>query len=1190
MSSASVCEARITSQIAGSGQGNELGMDEDEGDERRKQGPSTTSPPPYSAPSVRIVEVHDGILRSQVSDDGNWTGGHVSCLEEELSVIRSVPPRCREKKTQRPTSKANGYGVHRANLSSKVADIRMEECNSEEDVGDYEADSPETCQHTTGGGRNNAVLHLSAPFVSDDLRDLGHSPKGYVAGAVQSATRNSQVEELENIDYGTQRHQLTRTSSGTLPTRASAQEDPRTRPYHNPLGGEHSADPAQRLHSTVELISYQWNRINSCYVDHTTEIWFRHWSDWNQHEQTLLVSMLNQESFLSQGLAGRVVMDNLVAELKRGQAGILRYCEEVWGGANFKGEYHCATSWIQSAVRDMNPPIEVQAHFGIRHTIFRRCSADHTANDESPLPLIHVGIEQCIVTALRDLYPGQLQLTPEHYFRHYFPRTRSHTFVHKDAHPVPCRHPRCSHSSTIRSVQITWPKMLTCATIANAPTELHPTTLQWPKSFDIVDPHNGLCVQYSLKGCVLYGAGHFTATEISVGGEDWAYNDINEQQQEGRSGPGFSALVPMSEARSSGSRPHHYVYMRTSHEAIVSDCPWYLHHKVNISASRQTHRNLEDIQRDGECLDKVYARIGIHTKDPLYYDDEGNEVTADQLLDTHIEQAKQASAQDLVTAIASTSAPSASGGGIHAPTELDEAKEGTEGEASLIISPPPLTLGREGKVAFLESCAATSPPLAPHPPLSAPAPYCGPHICAALDGQDGGPPLVQCIFCGHKWHQTCVVAWDSEKIGRTAARIEKLGFKDFVKWCCPNCLAAEISPWDELLIGRFILADIRPHAAAAPQSPLYYPAKICDRRGQTVHLVWFNGNMYPNPDQRPTSPFFTMNANDCLLAHQSPFHAVGEASKQGTIAIPPSLDQDSTDRGIKSCDATLLAALHQASGEFISIVQGRKPHILWALYDDYWQYRGNGTPQKQLRSAYLFSLDFDFPIFPAHDATALLFARYFRDIARDTARASNVHIAIVHEIATVFFRTIVARHHLGTTPSNDPLISLLAFRGVTPPTSNFHRRLSPIEREALEGRLIREPSDYELAAKVPSGRLHRTIQPHLASTFTSAVSPIRAELPDSQVFPFPPGIVSKPQSFERLPPLPMEFRESNLHASSSGPGPRSRPTQTTEKRRAPAIVTLLDSSPVWLLLPPLLECRTGNPTGEASVADSMQCR
>lgn len=116
-----------------------------------------------------------------------------------------------------------------------------------------------------------------------------------------------------------------------------------------------------------QLVSYQWNRVNSCYVDHTVEIWFRHWNDWHPNEQEFLLSMLDKKSFLAFllnhfSMRGRLIndggesttkggMEALIAELKRGQLEILRYCEQVWGLANHKGEYLCATAWLQNAVR-----------------------------------------------------------------------------------------------------------------------------------------------------------------------------------------------------------------------------------------------------------------------------------------------------------------------------------------------------------------------------------------------------------------------------------------------------------------------------------------------------------------------------------------------------------------------------------------------------------------------------------------------------------------------------------------------------------------------------------------------------------------------------------------------------------------------------------------------------------------------
>lgn len=383
-------------------------------------------------------------------------------------------------------------------------------------------------------------------------------------------------------------------------------------------------------------------------------------------------------------------------------------------------------------------------------------------------------------------------------------------------------------------------------------------------------------------------------------------------------------------------------------------------------------------------------------------------------------------------------------------------------------------------------------------------------------------------------------------------------------------------------MGRFILVDLRPYVTKAPVQPLYYPAKIQQRLGHLIQLVWFHGNMYPGPARRPTSHYFTMNANDCLIAHQSIFHAREEGSEAGTVAIPPLLDEDSVDRGAKYRDSSLLTALHQASGELLDIIQGRKNHILWTLFMLHWERLPDTTvSQKQLLYAYDFSADFDFPLFPANDATALLFVRNFETIARETAGASGVHIAVVHEVAGVFFRTVAARHHLGLPPSNDQLILLLSYHRYIPLDSDFRRSLSATQRDALDGRLARNTSDYEQVQKAFNGRLalKRSIQMHLGDTFTTAASPIHAELHNGQPFLFPPGRTPTPYSFESLPPLPHEFREIKLYDGPPQPKPRPKPVGTTPKAPAPPPVTLVHSSPVWVLLVPLPQGQQPVPRG-----------
>ncbi|KAJ3528438.1 hypothetical protein NMY22_g9411 [Coprinellus aureogranulatus] len=936
------------------------------------------------------------------------------------------------------------------------------------------------------------------------------------------------------------------------------------------------------------LVSYQWNGVNSCYIDHTAEIWFRHWVDWHPQEQELLYSMVDKGSFLaflldhfskrrqmvyeSEG-SGNGGLEQLVSELKQGQTGILRYCEEVWAIAKRKGDYHCATSWLQFAVRDSSPPIPVQAHFGLRHDVLHQCPNGHTTIcADSPLPLVQVGIEQCIVTALRDMYRDHQILTPEHYFRHYFPRNANQRPIHKDKQLIPCSHQGCNYISTMYKVQISWPKMLTCATIGNERTELHPTMLQWPKSFSILDPHDGQSVHYALKGIVLHAHGHFTATEILVDGEAWQYNDINPQQRSGESGPGFSILERNPESGTRGKRAHSYLYMRTSIKAV-------------------THRELSEIESDGQFVDKVYARVGIHTMDPLFYDDAGNQVTADELLAKQVEQVKQATAPANPSACTEATAFGSSLGGVErgecgdvavrggaiASSHLGKS-DGAVGATNLdkpvdtspLSTVPGLNDERgvgEGEMVFLD-CSGTAPALDQVPANIPIAPLCGRASCATIGGDGLGLPLVRCRFCRRSWHEVCVVEWDSEKIGRSDECVESLGFDNFAEWCCPDCLAAQPSPWDDLLMGQFILVDTRPYTAEAFRHPLYYPARIHARVGGLVQLLWFHGNMYPDPAHRPTSAYFTMNANDCLLAHKSLLHAMEEGSERGTIAIPPSLDDASVDPGMGYRNNALLMALHQASGNLLDIIQGKSTHLIWSLFHCHWQRLASSASQKQALFVYQFSQDFDFPIFPADDTTAQLFVSYFARIAMQTVGASSVHIAIVHQLATTFFRAVATRHHLGLSPSSDPLVLLLAYHGSIPPTARFRQNLSAIEQDALDGRLVRDRSDYELAQAVSNGSLNQSIQLHLGPKFTHLDSPIRAELPNSQPFVFPVGNTPVPLASDSLPPLPAEFRQVRLYEPPHSK-PRPRPVGIIPKEPTPPPTTLLPCSPLWAFVEPL---------------------
>lgn len=65
---------------------------------------------------------------------------------------------------------------------------------------------------------------------------------------------------------------------------------------------------------------------------------------------------------------------------------------------------------------------------------------------------------------------------------------------------------------------------------------------------------------------------------------------------------------------------------------------------------------------------------------------------------------------------------------------------------------------------------------------------------------------------------------------------------------------------------QFILVDTDKYLAQRQHERRIYPAQIRARVGNEVQLVWYRGNLYPTPAQRPQVPYFTLSPNECFRA------------------------------------------------------------------------------------------------------------------------------------------------------------------------------------------------------------------------------------------------------------------------------------------------------------------------------------
>lgn len=111
-------------------------------------------------------------------------------------------------------------------------------------------------------------------------------------------------------------------------------------------------------------MSYRWLAPNSCFIDHTVELWYRAWCLWSVEEKEDLRALLPADSFLSFLTSHFVRRSRLALEEKRtedreqkiirelalGQTKIKNLIFDTWKIAP-PGEYFCAVTWLQRGVQ-----------------------------------------------------------------------------------------------------------------------------------------------------------------------------------------------------------------------------------------------------------------------------------------------------------------------------------------------------------------------------------------------------------------------------------------------------------------------------------------------------------------------------------------------------------------------------------------------------------------------------------------------------------------------------------------------------------------------------------------------------------------------------------------------------------------------------------------------------------------------
>ncbi|KAF6748308.1 hypothetical protein DFP72DRAFT_820488, partial [Ephemerocybe angulata] len=353
-------------------------------------------------------------------------------------------------------------------------------------------------------------------------------------------------------------------------------------------------DTAERLKAAasarvpaLQLMSYKWLAPNTCFLDASLEVWFRGWMLWSEFEQNHLREKLPADSFLSfltshyRRRAEKMLntdspnsKGDMAQELALGQGKAMSYVIDKWKRV-LPGEYYCAVSWLHWGIKDGDPCLEAQAHFGVHHHVVRHCSKGHISFNAHPetdpmLPTPITTIELAVTSIVGELYPDD-PATPAQYLTHYLPRNAGSTsLVHETCLAARCTHPECTDVAPVTGIRFSWPKMLTLNTsgavaLPDQPT-LYPTRLTWPEAFSIIDPVDYQKVEYQMAGLVYFGGQHYTA-DVRVEGKTYHYNSIFKDRK-----IEYSPLQSMTKKVQQSNlkrNPAGAVYVRTSRKSTV---------------------------------------------------------------------------------------------------------------------------------------------------------------------------------------------------------------------------------------------------------------------------------------------------------------------------------------------------------------------------------------------------------------------------------------------------------------------------------------------------------------------------------------------------------------------------------------------------------------------------------------------
>ncbi|PPQ81362.1 hypothetical protein CVT26_014503 [Gymnopilus dilepis] len=316
------------------------------------------------------------------------------------------------------------------------------------------------------------------------------------------------------------------------------------------------------IHPTHSLQSYQWDN-NSCFIDNGLELWFRAFSQWPFDSQSEFLRKVPTESFLGclffhydrrlKQISREVSLETLVRNLSLMQTLTRHYVCEVWK-VHLLGDYGCSKTWLTRAVKDKNPPRDIQGYFGVDHTVTRCCERGHSTNTfPSANPQVIFPLNDDEVRVARHT-AGRIPVNLTDYFSHVIPRVpggrdaNATTALHKLPAEL-CSEPSCFSMAFITEITTRWPQILNISHYAN----VDPSQEVLYEDFVTISNSDGTTVVYELVGRAFHRVNHFVS-QLRIGGEWYFYNDLKGHLEKS------SNSNPMDD----GYEPTYYVYHRRS--------------------------------------------------------------------------------------------------------------------------------------------------------------------------------------------------------------------------------------------------------------------------------------------------------------------------------------------------------------------------------------------------------------------------------------------------------------------------------------------------------------------------------------------------------------------------------------------------------------------------------------------------